>query len=187
MQKTALGLVVSTLIGVLAVACILPLFFHVDTTRATLWIHHVGVVLLGMFFAVALYLQLEIRMKINKQADMESIRKGVGYIDRGRDFSARDNTCHEGMGQRSSSRALGAGHLGDRPNRESFPQNRIQRLDARRNDRSHHICHRSQCERYLIGEGTFDLNTNGRGGRHIWISSSNIRLSESTNATAAAS
>jgi uncharacterized membrane protein (DUF485 family) len=78
-QRSALGLILSTLISVVTVGFILPIAFHIDTTGATQWIHHVGVVSLGIFLAVALCLQIEIWMKIKRAANIESVRRSFRY------------------------------------------------------------------------------------------------------------
>jgi hypothetical protein len=78
-QKIGLGLIISTLITSLAVAFVMPIFFHLSTLGAVKWIHHIGVVLLGAFLAAALYFQIEIWMKRYKEAEMESVRRSYCY------------------------------------------------------------------------------------------------------------
>ena len=78
-QKIGLGLIICTLITSLAVAFVIPAFFHLNTLSAIEWIHHVGVVLLGVFLAAALYFQIEIWMKRYQEAEMESVRRSYWY------------------------------------------------------------------------------------------------------------
>src|ERR1700722_16286486 len=73
-QKTALALIISTLVAVLSIAFLLPLVFHVNTLGATRRVHNVGVVLLGIFLAAALYLQIEIRREIDAVVDIHSVQ-----------------------------------------------------------------------------------------------------------------
>lgn len=75
LQKTALAMILSTLVTVLSITFLLPLLFHVNTFGAMQWVHHVGVVLLGIFLATSLYLQVEIRGKIGAAADIHSVQR----------------------------------------------------------------------------------------------------------------
>lgn len=78
-QNLGLVLTICTICAVLMVTCVLPSALRVDVTGALRWIHHVGVVLLGTFLAAALYLQLEIRLKLFRDYPLSSVCRSIRH------------------------------------------------------------------------------------------------------------
>jgi hypothetical protein len=66
--------IIFTIVAVAVISFALPIVWRVDTIGATEWIHHVGVVVLGCYLAVSLYLQGEIHFKRKGPFSLDSLR-----------------------------------------------------------------------------------------------------------------
>lgn len=94
----------------------------------------------------------------------------VGDVDPGADAACVGEAGDKGERERGAAGAFGSGQFGDGADGESAAECVIEGGDARGRGRANDARRRSERGRDAVGEGSFDLEAEGGGGRHTLLS-----------------